>query len=100
VEVVLPTVIALGTYAGEKPQASLLSLPAATTTATPLFTAASTASFIAEFVPLPPKLMLATAGRTPPVANQSNAEKLHDHDPLPWSDKTLMDLTCAAGATP
>ena len=41
-----PTVMALGTNAGEYLQASLLSFPAATTTVTAAFTAASTASFI------------------------------------------------------
>merc|ERR1719384_2961101 len=65
--------MAEGTNAGEKLQASALLLPPATTTTTPAFTAASTASFMACCVPLPPKLMLATAGRTGPVANQSNA---------------------------
>jgi len=100
VESVLPTVTALGTKAGEKPQASEFSLPAATTTVTPALTAASTASFIAWMVPLPPRLMLATAGRVLLVANQSNAEKLHDQDPLPWSDRTFTELICADGATP
>jgi len=47
VEVVDPTVMAFGTKAGEKRQASLLLLPPATTTVTPAFTAASTASFMA-----------------------------------------------------
>jgi len=46
-DVVEPTVIAEGTKAGEKPHASLLSLPPATTTTTPLFTAASTAVLMA-----------------------------------------------------
>merc|ERR1719226_164278 len=73
VEVVLPTVIALGTYAGENPQASALELPAATTPVTPEFVAASTASRMPATTPLPPKLMLATAGRTEFVANQSSA---------------------------
>lgn len=72
-EVVAPMVIALGTKAGENPQASLLSFPAATTTVTPAFTAASVASFMACSVPGPPKLMLATAGRTLCVDSQSKA---------------------------
>jgi len=46
-EVVEPTVIAEGTKAGENLHASLLELPPATTTTTPLFTAASTAVFMA-----------------------------------------------------
>jgi len=66
-------VIALGTYAGENPQASALELPAATDTTTPAATAASTASRMPATTPLPPKLMLATAGRTELVANQSSA---------------------------
>lgn len=73
-EVVDPTVIADGTNAGEKLQASLLELPPATTTDTPALVAASTASAMACWVPLPPKLMLATTGRMELVANQSNAE--------------------------
>jgi hypothetical protein len=72
--VVEPTVMADGTKAGEKRQESELLLPPATTTVTPEFTAASTASFMACCVPDPPKLMLATAGRVGLVASQSNAE--------------------------
>jgi len=65
--------MALGTNAGEKLQASELLLPPATTTTTPELTAASTASAMACCVPLPPKLMLAMAGRTWLVASQSSA---------------------------
>jgi len=65
--------MALGTNAGEKRQASLLLFPPATTTVTPEFTAASTASAMACWVPLPPKLIDATAGRVGLVANQSRA---------------------------
>jgi len=72
-DVVDPTVMAEGTNAGENPHASLFSFPAATTTVTPALTAVSTAVFMAFWVPLPPKLMLATAGRSPEVANQSKA---------------------------
>jgi len=74
--VVEPTVIAEGTKAGEKPQASLLSLPPATTTTTPLFTAASTAVLMACWVPGPPSDIDATAGRVLlplPAASQSSA---------------------------
>jgi len=56
--VVEPTVMAAGTKAGEKPQASELLLPAATTTAMPLFTADSMAVLYATLVPGPPRLML------------------------------------------
>jgi len=71
--VVDPTVMALGTNAGEKLHESELSFPPATTTVTPPFTAASTASTIACWLPLPPKLIDATAGRVGLVANQSKA---------------------------
>lgn len=72
-ESVDPTVIADGTNAGEKLQASRLELPPATITVTPALVAASTASFIALWVPLPPKLMLAREGRMSLVAIQSSA---------------------------
>merc|ERR1719491_910341 len=62
-----------GTYAGENSHASWLELLAATTTITLALVAASTASFIGEWIPGPPKLMLATAGRMLLVANQSSA---------------------------
>ena len=72
-ESVDPTVIAEGTKAGEKLHESLLELPPATMTVTPEFTAASTASLMACWVPLPPKLMLAMLGRTELWASQSRA---------------------------
>merc|ERR1719464_2405832 len=65
--------MALGTKAGVNSQASLLLFPPATTTVTPASTAASTASAMACWVPLPPKLIDATAGRVGLVANQSRA---------------------------
>jgi len=68
-----PTVIADGTNAGENPQASLLELPPATTTVTPDPVAASTASAMACWVPVPPKLMLATTGRVELTAKLFNA---------------------------
>merc|ERR1719277_42525 len=72
-DVVEPTVMAAGTNAGEKLHASELSFPPATTTVTPPLTAALTASAIACWVPLPPKLIDATAGRVGFVASQSRA---------------------------
>jgi len=71
--VVDPTVMALGTNAGEKSHASALEFPPATTTVTPEFTATSTASTIACWLPLPPKLIDATAGRAGWTASQSKA---------------------------
>ena len=59
--VVEPTVTALGAEAGELPQASELSLPAATTMLTPSSTARWTAALIESDLP-PPRLMLTTAG--------------------------------------
>merc|ERR1719411_1655576 len=81
--------MAFGTKAGEKPHASLLLLPPATTTVTPALTAASTAVLMDEMTPRPPKLMLATAGRTEEVATQSNPKVLQDQLPLPRSLSTL-----------
>merc|ERR1740123_3036281 len=66
--------MAAGTKAGEKRHASLLLFPPATTTTTPPFTAALTASAMACWVPLPPKLIDATAGRVGFLASQSKAE--------------------------
>jgi len=71
--VVEPTVMADGTKAGENLHASLLLFPPATTTVTPELTAASTASLMACWVPLPPSDILAIAGRVVEVASQSNA---------------------------
>ena len=68
-----PTLMAAGTKAGEKPHASELEFPDATTTTTPAFTAAFTAVSIACCVPRPPKLMLEIVGFAALVASQSNA---------------------------
>jgi len=68
-----PTLMAAGTKAGEKPHASELEFPDATTTTTPASTAAVTAVLIAACVPRPPKLMLEIAGLEAVVASQSNA---------------------------
>src|ERR1044072_3556608 len=63
VEVVEPTVIAAATREGEKLHALALLLPAATAKVTPALMALLTAVSSAEEAP-PPRLMLATAGRT------------------------------------
>lgn len=60
---VAPTVMAELTCAGEKLQASWLSLPAATTTTTPAAVALSIAVSTKPMFPEPPKLALKTAGR-------------------------------------
>jgi len=62
---VAPTVMAAGTYAGVKPQASAPELPAATTTVTPACTAALIACSTEASLPCPPRLALMTAGRWP-----------------------------------
>jgi len=61
-ESVDPTVIAEGTKAGEKLHASEFSFPAATTTVIPASTARFTAASSTFDPPLPPRLMLITAG--------------------------------------
>jgi hypothetical protein len=61
--VVAPTVIAVGSLAGEKLHASRFSLPAATTIVTPAAEAPATAAFTLVLFP-PPNDMLATAGFT------------------------------------
>merc|ERR1740123_2263502 len=60
--------MAAGTKAGVNLHASSSLFPAATTTTTPPFTAAFTASATAFGVPNPPKLIDATAGRVGLVA--------------------------------
>ena len=55
------TVIASGALAGDRKQAFVFSLPAATTYVMPSATARATAAFTALLAP-PPRLMLATAG--------------------------------------
>jgi len=60
---VAPTVMADPTFAGEKPQASMSSFPAATTTITPAAVALSIATSTKFMFPAPPKLALKTAGR-------------------------------------
>ena len=72
-DVVDLTVIADGSNAGEKLHASEVALPPATATVTPEFTAASSASAMACWVPDPPKVMDATAGFVGVTANQSKA---------------------------
>merc|ERR1719215_1820311 len=92
--------MAEGTYAGEKPHASRFSLPAATTTVTPAFTAASTATSRLTTFPDPPRLMLATAGRSPLRPTQSRALMDQDQAPEPASLSTLTPCTLASEATP
>jgi hypothetical protein len=89
--VVEPTVIAFGTNAGVLVQASVFSLPAATTTTTPAATAASTAIRVAESVPDPPRLMLATDGRMALASAviQSIAASMPIVLPLPSSPSTF-----------
>jgi len=70
-ESVAPTVMALGTKAGDLVHASVFSLPAATTTTTPELTAALIAFLYALDVPGPPRLMLITAGFEPLLTTQS-----------------------------
>ena len=60
-ESVAATVTALSVRAGDDVQASAVELPAATTTVTPSFTTARTASSTLAIAP-PPRLMFATAG--------------------------------------
>jgi hypothetical protein len=61
-EVVLPTVIAPATRAGEALHASLLELPAEIVAVTPALSALCTAASTAALAP-PPRLMFITAGR-------------------------------------
>lgn len=61
---VAPTVIASGARAGEKPQASALSLPAATTTVMFWTVYRFATALSIEVLPPPPRLMLTTAGGT------------------------------------
>jgi len=70
--VVAPTAIALVARDGEPWQASADSLPAATTTVTPLATSRLTAESIARLGP-PPSDMLTTAGSRRLAATQSIA---------------------------
>lgn len=99
-ESVAPTVMALGTKAGEKLHALLFSLPAATTTTTPALTAASMAFLYVDDVPGPPRLMLATAGFGPEVTTQSRDPVIHEVYPDPESLRTLHPWTMEAFATP
>ena len=99
-ESVAPTVMADDTKAGENEHASLLSLPAATTTTTPLVTALSMTPEKSGTAPGPPKLMLSTDGLLPFDATWSTPENCQDKAPLPESDKVLMEYTFAPGATP
>merc|ERR1719401_121168 len=98
--VVEPTVMAVATKAGEKLQASLLLLPAATTTTTPASVAAPIEAVYDGSAPLPPRLMLMTAGRSPFAVTQSIATICQERAPDPWSDKVLTACKFAVLATP
>jgi len=92
-------VIAEGTNAGEKLQASLLLLPPATTIVTPALVAESIAVWNDRVTPGPPKLMLPTRGPLL-LATQSMPDTIPDVEPEPWSLRTLTLLIEAPGATP
>mmetsp|Transcript_34545 Transcript_34545/g.95527 ORF Transcript_34545/g.95527 Transcript_34545/m.95527 type:complete len:291 (+) Transcript_34545:753-1625(+) len=92
------TVTAFGTYAGEKLQASASEFPAATTTTTPLLTAASTVILAPLTLFLEPRLALATAGLLPLRAIQSKAPVNQDH--WPFFPRTLTACKVAPLATP
>ena len=72
--VVEPTVMADGTKAGENQPASLCDWPPVIIPTTPALTAASTPSARPGWVPEPPNLMHAIAGRVELAADQFNAE--------------------------
>jgi hypothetical protein len=98
---VAPTVIAEGTKAGENPQASALSLPAATTTTTPAFVTSSIAVFTEGLLPPPPKLALTTPGlRFVFFFTQSSASIIQAKDPDPSSPKTFTEWSVDSLATP
>src|SRR5689334_15112675 len=84
---VAPTVRASGVRAGEVPQASALSLPAATPKTTPAATARRTASS-SDWLAGPPRLMFATAGRIRFWATQSTPATTPAVVPEPWQLST------------
>mmetsp|Transcript_59126 Transcript_59126/g.183578 ORF Transcript_59126/g.183578 Transcript_59126/m.183578 type:complete len:261 (-) Transcript_59126:721-1503(-) len=99
-DVVAATVMALGANAGEKPQASSFSLPAATTTVTPLATDASMAVDTLRRVPRPPRLALTIAGLIEEMLTQSSASMNQAKEPEPLSLRTLTARIVACLATP
>mmetsp|Transcript_8672 Transcript_8672/g.19849 ORF Transcript_8672/g.19849 Transcript_8672/m.19849 type:complete len:291 (-) Transcript_8672:704-1576(-) len=104
VEVVDPTVIASGAFAGEYSQASGTfespSFPAATTTTTPSSVAFWIALFTDASLALPPRLALMIAGFTPFETTQSMASVNHEKLPPPLSARTLTACRVASLATP
>ena len=98
--VVDPTVSALAAEAGEAVQASVLELPAATTTLMPSATARSTASLRPWAVP-PPRLMLSTAGPlTWSAMAQSMPAMTPDMVPEPLQSRTRTATSDTPLATP
>jgi hypothetical protein len=100
-DVVEPTVIAAAARAGDVVHASVLLLPAATTTATPLATSVATAESSDELTP-PPRLMFATArcstGRF--FAIQSSPAITPEYVPEPSQPRTRTGTSAAAFAIP
>lgn len=94
------TVMALGTRAGVRPQASTFWLPAATTTVMPAATAWFTASVWIWDSPSELMLAVMTAGRKALVTTQSMAATVQDRRPEPESSKIFTAWTMAALATP
>jgi len=85
--VVEPTVMALGTRAGEELHALALELPAATAKVTPRLMAPLTAESRALLAP-PPRLMLATAGRVVVPATKLTPEMTPELLPEPVQPST------------
>jgi hypothetical protein len=99
--VVEPTVMALGTYAGENPHESEFELPAATTTITPFAVAVSMAFFTEFTTALPPRLALKIFfGYAVTPATQSKAAMNHEKLPEPLSERTLTACNFDFLATP
>ena len=101
--VVDPTVMALGSPAGELRQASALLFPAATTITTPALAALRTALFKASLRP-PPRLMLATHFRPATAAQSvmtcSMPSITPEYEPLPSLPRTRTAQRSVHLATP
>ena len=95
-----PTVIITGARAGEKPQASALLLPAATTTVRPCVLCRFAAAASAEVLPPPPRLMFTTAGVTWFAATQFMPAMIVDHGEPPLQPKTRTGWIVTALAMP
>eukprot|EP00128_Syssomonas_multiformis_P010293 Colp12_sorted_trinity150504_noHs@10415 len=98
-DVVAATVIASGALEGEYLHASAFELPAATATGTPAPTIRETAALSDEEYP-PPKLMLATAGRTLLAVTQSIPATTPEYVPDPEQSRTLTATRLTFLATP